>query len=145
MSRTEFTRKTKQEALKRSGVRCEAAGTRYGFEEGQRCNCSLSLGVQYDHAVPDALGGDNSLENCLAICVQCHKFKTRNDVKQIAKSNRQRDMASFDRRAKSNLPAFQRSKSPKRPSSTGPSRSIARIRHDRIGRDQEGRTRTHLA
>jgi 5-methylcytosine-specific restriction endonuclease McrA len=94
MARTEFTRKTKQEALQRSGVRCEATGTRYGFEEGQRCNCSLSLGVQYDHAVPDALGGDNSLENCLAICVQCHKFKTRNDVKQIAKSNRQRDKAS---------------------------------------------------
>ncbi len=85
MARTEFTRKTKQEALQRSGLRCEAAGTRYGFEEGQRCNCSLSLGVQYDHAVPDALGGDNSLENCLAICVQCHRFKTRNDVKQIAK------------------------------------------------------------
>lgn len=94
MSRTEFTRKTKQEALKRSGVRCEAAGTRYGFEEGQRCNCSLSLGVQYDHAVPDGLGGDNSLENCLAICVQCHKFKTRNDIRQIRKSDRQRDKAS---------------------------------------------------
>ncbi len=94
MSRTEFTRKTKQEALQRSGLRCEAAGTRYGFEEGQRCNCSLSLGVQYDHAVPDALGGDNNLENCLAICVQCHRFKTKNDVKQIAKSNRQRDKAS---------------------------------------------------
>lgn len=94
MSRTEFTRKTKQEALQRSGLRCEAAGTRYGFEEGQRCNCSLSLGVQYDHAVPDALGGGNSLENCLAICVQCHRFKTKNDVKQIAKSNRQRDKAS---------------------------------------------------
>lgn len=94
MARTEFTRKTKQEALHRSGIRCEAAGTRYGFEEGQRCNCSLSLGVQYDHAVPDALGGDNSLQNCLAICVQCHRFKTKNDVKQIAKSNRQRDKAS---------------------------------------------------
>lgn len=93
MARTEFARKTKQAALLRSGIRCEATGTRYGFEEGQRCNCSLSLGVQYDHAVPDALGGDNSLENCLAICVQCHRFKTRNDVKQIAKSNRQRDKA----------------------------------------------------
>lgn len=94
MPRSEFTRKTKQEALQRSGIRCEAAGIRYGFDDGQRCNCSLSLGVQYDHAVPDALGGDNSLENCLAICVQCHRFKTKNDVKQIAKSNRQRDKAS---------------------------------------------------
>lgn len=89
--RHEFSRVTKRQALDRSGYRCEASGTRYGFDEGQRCNCSLTLGVQFDHAVPDALGGDNSLENALAICVQCHKFKTRNDVKQIAKSNRQRD------------------------------------------------------
>lgn len=116
MSRTEFTRKTKQEALQRSGLRCEAAGTRYGFEEDQRCNCSLSLGVQYDHAVPDALGGDNSLENCLAICVQCHRFKTRNDVKQIAKSNRQRDKASGVIRpaGKIKSPGFAKSEKPKK-------------------------------
>lgn len=93
MARTEFSRKTKQEALKRADFRCEATGSRYGFEEGQRCNCDLSLGVQYDHNVPDALGGDNSLENCMAICVQCHKHKTRNDIRQIRKSDRQRDKA----------------------------------------------------
>lgn len=94
MSRTEFTRKTKQQALERSGYRCEAHGTRYGFEEGQRCNCSLSVGVQFDHNVPDQLGGDNGLNNCMAICVQCHKFKTRNDIQQIRKSDRQRDKSS---------------------------------------------------
>lgn len=93
MSRTEFSRKTKQEALQRSGYRCEASGPRYGFNEGQRCNCDLSLGVQFDHNVPDQLGGDNSLDNCMAVCVQCHKFKTRNDVRQIRKSDRQRDKA----------------------------------------------------
>ena len=91
MSRTEFTRKTRQEALKRSGLKCEASGTRYGMEEGQRCNCELSLGVQFDHDVPDQLGGDNSLENCRAVCVQCHRIKTRGDVRQIRKSDRQRD------------------------------------------------------
>lgn len=94
MARLEFSRKTRQIALKRAGHKCEAVGPLFGFEPGQRCNCSLSLGVQFDHAVPDALGGDNSLDNALAICVQCHKFKTRNDVKQIAKSNRQRDKSS---------------------------------------------------
>ncbi|MBS0257214.1 MAG: HNH endonuclease [Proteobacteria bacterium] len=116
MARTEFSRKTKQEALQRSGLRCEAAGTRYGFEEAQRCNCSLSLGVQYDHAVPDALGGDNSLDNCLAICVQCHRFKTRNDVKQIAKSNRQRDKASGVIRpaGKIKSPGFPKAEKPKK-------------------------------
>lgn len=93
MTRAEFSRKTKQAALARSGGKCEASGPRYGFEEGQRCNCNLSVGVQFDHAVPDALGGDNSLENCLSICVPCHAYKTRNDVKQIAKAKRQRDKA----------------------------------------------------
>lgn len=94
MSRTEFTRKTKQDALRRAELKCEASGPRYGLEEGQRCNCSLSLGVQYDHDVPDQLGGDNSLENCRAVCVQCHKIKTRGDIRQIRKSDRQRDKAS---------------------------------------------------
>ncbi|MFA1625213.1 HNH endonuclease signature motif containing protein [Rhizobium mongolense] len=94
MARAEFTRKTKQDALKRSSLKCEASGPRYGLQEGQRCNCSLSLGVQYDHDVPDQLGGDNSLENCRAICVQCHKIKTRGDIQQIRKSDRQRDKSS---------------------------------------------------
>lgn len=91
MARTEFSRKTKQQALERSGYRCEASGKRYGFEEGQRCNAHLSLGVQFDHNIPCGLSGDNSLDNALSICIQCHRFKTRNDVKQIAKSKRQAD------------------------------------------------------
>lgn len=91
MARTEFSRKTKREALERSGYRCEATGTRYGFEEGQRCNCDLRLGVIFDHNVPDQLGGDNSIENCVSICVTCNKFKTANDIRQIRKSDRQRD------------------------------------------------------
>lgn len=91
MARTEFTKATKRAALTRSGHKCEAAGPRYGFEEGQRCNCNLSLGVQFDHDVPDGLGGDTSLENCRAVCIRCHSFKTRNDVAQIAKMKRQQD------------------------------------------------------
>lgn len=94
MSRHEFSRETRREALKRSGLKCEASGPRYGLAEGQRCNCSLSLGVQYDHDVPDQLGGENSLENCRAVCIQCHKIKTRGDIRQIRKSDRQRDKAS---------------------------------------------------
>lgn len=91
MARTEFARKTKQKALERSGYKCEASGPDFGFEPGQRCNCSLSLGVQFDHILPDQLGGDTSLENCMALCVQCHKFKTRSDIQRIRKSDRQRD------------------------------------------------------
>lgn len=91
MARHEFSRATKRAALARSGHKCEASGPRYGFEEGQRCNCSLSIGIIYDHDVPDQLGGDNSLGNCRAICVTCNKFKTRGDIQQIRKSDRQRD------------------------------------------------------
>lgn len=91
MPRKEFSRKTKRSALDRSGHRCEASGQRYGFQEGQRCNCHLSLGVQFDHVLPCELGGDNDLANCAAICVQCHKYATRNDVRRIRKSDRQRD------------------------------------------------------
>ncbi|TBE67472.1 HNH endonuclease [Rhizobium ruizarguesonis] len=122
MSRTEFTRKTKQEALARSGHRCEASGPRYGFEEGQRCNCSLSVGVIFDHDVPDQLGGDNSLENCRAICVTCNKFKTRGDIQQIRKSDRQRDKASGVIRpaGKIKSPGFQKSQKASRRQSKQP-------------------------
>lgn len=91
MPRREFSKPTKREALRRSGLICEAIGERYGLPDGVRCQNGLGAGVQYDHAVPDALGGDNSLENCLAVCPKCHRFKTSNDVTQIAKSNRQID------------------------------------------------------
>lgn len=118
MARTEFTRATKQEALKRAGTRCEASGPRYGLLEGQRCNCSLSLGVQFDHDVPDQLGGDNSLENCRAVCVQCHKIKTRGDIQQIRKSDRQRDKASGVIRAAGKIKSqgFAKASKPDRPS-----------------------------
>lgn len=94
MPRKEFSRSTKREALSRSGHRCEAEGARYGFKPGQRCNCDLSLGVQFDHVLPCELSGDNDLANCAAICVQCHKYATRNDIRQIRKSDRQRDKSS---------------------------------------------------
>ena len=103
MSRTEFSRATRQAALKRSGLKCEASGPRYGLKVGQRCNCNLSLGVQFDHDVPDQLGGDNSLENCRAVCVQCHRIKTRGDIQQIRKSDRQRDKHNGILKPKSSL------------------------------------------
>lgn len=76
MSRSEFTRKTRQEALKRSEMLCEAVGIRYGLDAGKRCNAPLGYGVDFDHVIADSHGGDNSLDNCAAICKQCHKHKT---------------------------------------------------------------------
>ena len=101
--RKEFSRETRRQALRRSGHKCEASGPRYGMKEGQRCNCDLSLGVQFDHDVPDQLGGENDLENCRAVCVQCHRIKTRGDIQQIRKSDRQRDKHSGVLKPKSSL------------------------------------------
>lgn len=126
MSRKEFTRETKRAALARSGHKCEATGPRYGFEEGQRCNCDLSLGVQFDHVQPCALGGDNSLDNAKAVCVQCHKYATRNDVRQIRKGDRQRDKNAGVIRPSGKLksPSFPKSSKPKVERKTLPPRPL---------------------
>ena len=90
MARREFTTKTRKEALKRSGMRCEAVGTWYGLPGGQRCTEGLSYGVEYDHYILDANSKDNSLENCRAVCPKCHAWKTANrDTPLAAKTVRQ--------------------------------------------------------
>lgn len=91
MPRAEFNRKTRRDALKRSGGLCEGSGTRYGLAESVRCNAPLSFGVIFDHDVPDALAGLNDLDNCRAICTKCNKFKTgKTDIPQIRKADRQK-------------------------------------------------------
>lgn len=94
MSRKEFGKPVKRAALERSQMRCEAVGTLYGLEAGIRCSISLTKGVQFDHIVADALGGDNGLSNCAAICPRCHQIKTsKNDVPKSAKTKRVSDKA----------------------------------------------------
>lgn len=87
MSRREFTAKTRKAALLRSGKRCEAVGAWYGLEPGQRCGNDLAFGVEYDHIILDANSKDNSLENCAAVCVKCHRHKTdHHDTPTAAKT-----------------------------------------------------------
>lgn len=83
MSRTEFTAATKRQAWERSGGRCQHAD----------CGKKLFPGdIFYDHIIPDALGGDNTLSNCQVLCRAHHDPKTRKeDVPRIAKMKRQRD------------------------------------------------------
>lgn len=40
------------------------------------CNTPLSEGVEWDHIKPVSLGGDNSDDNCQALCPECHQLKT---------------------------------------------------------------------
>jgi 5-methylcytosine-specific restriction endonuclease McrA len=90
-----FSKPTKREALRRAGTFCEAVGPMYGLAEGLRCNAPLSYGVEFDHVILHANSKDNSLENCAAVCIRCHKWKTaKHDTPKAAKTLRQQDMAS---------------------------------------------------
>lgn len=83
MSRQEFSRKTKAQAFERANGCCES------------CSAKLKVGeVEYDHVLPCALGGDNTLENCACLCKICHNAKTGKDVGMIRKADRQRDYLS---------------------------------------------------
>lgn len=82
MARREFTAKTRKQALKRSGMICEAVGEWYGING--RCQNSLAYGVEYDHIILDANSKDNSLKNCAAVCIRCHDHKTRHHDTPLA-------------------------------------------------------------
>lgn len=94
MARRDFTKPVKRAALARSEGRCEAVGAWYNLEPGCRCNAPLAAGVEFDHIDLDANSHDNSLENCAAVCIPCHKFKTAKiDTPKAAKTLRQQDKA----------------------------------------------------
>lgn len=94
MARKEFTKATKRNALRRSGMLCEAVGRMYGLEADRRCEADLAYGVEFDHIDLDANSRDNSLDNCAAVCVRCHSWKTRkHDIPKAAKTVRQQDRA----------------------------------------------------
>lgn len=95
MARKEFTKPVKRDALKRSAGLCEASGTLYGLDNGKRCNAPLAGGVEFDHIVRACDGGDNSLENCAAVCKRCHGHKTAAfDTPQAAKTKRMSDKSA---------------------------------------------------
>jgi 5-methylcytosine-specific restriction endonuclease McrA len=89
--RLEFSRATRRDALQRSGQKCEAVGAEYGLRPGERCCAPLAKGVEFDHHLSAEMGGDNSLDNCRAVCIPCHRRKTAQDIRAIRKSDRQRD------------------------------------------------------
>lgn len=88
MNRKEFTPKTKQLMLERSGGFCEAHGHRYGLLHGMRCNKPLIKGqYHFEHIYDSALGGGNEIENGLVICAKpCHEFKTNYTKKETKRS-----------------------------------------------------------
>ena len=87
MSRREFSKQVKRAAFERANGFCE------GMPYGERCNVKLTLGkYHYDHDIPDALGGEPIIENCVCLCVACHRDKTSTkDIPAIAKTKRIQD------------------------------------------------------
>ena len=84
MSRSEFPVSVRKQAKERAGDNCEDCGSVF----------SASNPVNYDHDLPDNLGGGNSLENCVVLCLACHKLKTKTeDRPRIDKANRLRNKA----------------------------------------------------
>lgn len=80
MSRTEFPKRIRVAAFERSEGRCEA------------CTARIVGTPQYDHILPDALGGEATLANCAVLCRTCHAVKTgTQDVPRIAKATRVRE------------------------------------------------------
>lgn len=82
MSRREFSVAVKRAAYARSNGVCE-------------CGCNRPFTnhpkerPEYDHVLPDFLGGKPDLENCVVLRVDCHQTKTTNqDTPRFAKVRR---------------------------------------------------------
>lgn len=83
MTRLEFNRAVKRDALKRSKWFCE------------KCTAPLSTGkFEFDHIKPANDGGEATLENCRVLCVNCHKGVTKIYVRELRKAERIRDKHS---------------------------------------------------
>lgn len=76
--RQEFSAKIKVAAFERAKKRCE------------RCGAMLIAGkLRYNHRIPDALGGQPTLDNCEVLCLGCDSEQTyKTDIPAIAKSRR---------------------------------------------------------
>ncbi len=70
-----FSEQTKAQAWGRAGGRCEC--TRMGCGHVGRCNAHLvAYGWDAHHVVSLDAGGADTLANCEALCLACHR-KTR--------------------------------------------------------------------
>lgn len=98
MSRKEFPKKVRIAALKRADGKCEG------------CGQPLKAGrFQFDHVVPDGLGGEPTLENCKVLCsgsrASCHGIKTHEeDTPRMRKADAQRDAYQGTTRKKVKIP-----------------------------------------
>lgn len=90
--REEFSKPTKLQAFERANGHCEVCGNK------------IITRAEYDHRIPCALGGDNSLENCVCSCPKCHRTKTSDrDIPAISKAVRLNEKRAGARTKRSSL------------------------------------------
>lgn len=79
IDRRSFSQSKRAEICLRQKGRCAAP----------ECHAKLQLGMyEIDHIQALVHGGDNADDNLRAICFDCHKSKTRKDVKARAHADR---------------------------------------------------------
>ena len=101
-NRLEFSRKTRAAIIARAKGLCE------------KCQAVLKPGEgEVDHILPCALGGEPTIANGRLICRVCHNEKTASDIRQIRKSDRQRDKATRAIRPTAKIKSAGFPKSPK--------------------------------
>jgi hypothetical protein len=106
-----FSKPVKRAALERSGKRCEAKGDLYGLPDQITCGASLAYGVEFDHFILWANSRDSSIDNCVAVCPSCHRYKsTKHDTPLAAKTVRQRDKHAGVTETRNPLPGSKASK-----------------------------------
>ena len=89
MPRKEFSVAVRRAAWERAGGRCEGTLIHWDNGTSERCGAPIDIGnFHYDHIVPTWMSDDASLANCQVLCTACHKTKTKQDVKNIAKVKR---------------------------------------------------------
>jgi 5-methylcytosine-specific restriction enzyme A len=95
MSRKEFSRKVRKQAIDRAAGKCES----------KACGAVLKpREAEVDHILPCELGGEPVLANAQVLCKVCHTAKTGNDVRRIRKSDRMRDKDSGAIRPTQSMP-----------------------------------------
>lgn len=78
-NRKEFSAKVRSAAFERCGGRCENCGAEF----------RIGFGPEFDHIIPDGLGGAAEISNCRVLCRNCHKAKTHTqDRPRMAKADR---------------------------------------------------------
>ena len=99
-----FTLRTKLEAMIRDG-RCNGLP-----EKNHECDKRFGSieNCQFDHTLSREKGGDDSVDNCRALCLECHSLKTfgtpatsyGSDIHEAAKVKRLRGETRTHERAK---------------------------------------------